>query len=587
MATLIEDLACFAAELRMVDVPEGVLELCRAQRRSVLGAIAAAGFDEAVARMSRAVKRWASPGPAPLLVSTVGDPDDSLVYPVPLTVPDRVRVDDALFAACAASMALDFDDYMCFGHTGHSAVLVPLLVACETGSSGKEQLMAQLVANEVAARLGGACLIGPQNGQLWSFIHCVAAAAASGRLLGLGPSAMAHALAISLYQPPFATPPGFFMPDSKLFTAAEPALSGLRAARLAAQGMTGPLDVLDEARGFFSAFATVPLKGALGGIGNGWATSTLSVKPYPGCAYIDTLIDALGRLGWPRFHEVAAVEVEASLLTCVMDRMSARYLPGTGDVSSTGQLAAPPTPVAVTFSVPWSVAVTLIARELTPAQLSSRWLSANLELLGEAAGKVSLRHDPRMTRLAAQSFGAVVPPGLVAKQVGLSGLLRTLPSARELLGRAPSSGNGTRWGRRLLEGFSRLEDLRRTAELGLVRDLIREVRSPGSSHGQGGPPVAGSWWDAEALDGFSMSFPARVKVRYQSGREAVEEVEVPRGAAGNREDSPAKVATEKLSTFGPLLFGEDGTAALDAAIGTDEADLWSRLGSRHYREPTG
>src|SRR6266566_4810844 len=91
----------------------------------------------------------------------------------------RVGVDDALYALTALSMALDFDDYVSFGHTGHSGVLVPLLLAADTGASGPDQLLGQVVANEVEARLGGACLIGPQNGQLWSFIHAAGGAVAA------------------------------------------------------------------------------------------------------------------------------------------------------------------------------------------------------------------------------------------------------------------------------------------------------------------------------------------------------------------------------------------------------------------------
>ncbi|MDA8071669.1 MAG: hypothetical protein M0Z82_08710 [Actinomycetota bacterium] len=58
-------------------------------------------------------------------------------------------------------MALDFDDYFRFGHSGHSAVLVPPLLAAETRSCGPDQLTVQIVANERDAErlfdlLGGA-----------------------------------------------------------------------------------------------------------------------------------------------------------------------------------------------------------------------------------------------------------------------------------------------------------------------------------------------------------------------------------------------------------------------------------------------
>src|SRR5439155_538592 len=194
---------------------------------------------------------------------------------------------------------------------------------------------------------------------LRSHVHVAGAALAAGRLLGLDASRMTHALAIALYQAPRATVPGFMAPDSKLLTAAEPTVTGLRAARLAAAGVTGPLDALEHREGFLAAFADAPLPGMLGGLGTGWATRTLCVKPYPGCAYLDTTVDALLELGPPPAEDVREVVVEASLLTHEMDRMSRPYASVSG--------AGVPTPVTINFSVPWNVAVTLVAGELAPA----------------------------------------------------------------------------------------------------------------------------------------------------------------------------------------------------------------------------
>src|SRR5205823_5615671 len=242
-------------------VPDDVVALCRDQRRSVLAGVAASSADGAARRIVAAVGDWSAEGSLPLPGTD-----------------KRVGVDDALYGMTAMSMALDFDDYVSFGHTGHSSVLVPVLLAADTGTPGPDQLLAQVAANEVEARLGGACLIGPQNGQLWSFIHTAGAALAAGRLLELDATRLGHALAIALYQPPRATVPGFMAPDSKLLTAAEPTLAGVRAARLAAAGVSGPVDTIEHREGFLSAFADAPLPGMLGGLGRGWATRTLCVK---------------------------------------------------------------------------------------------------------------------------------------------------------------------------------------------------------------------------------------------------------------------------------------------------------------------
>src|SRR5262245_45819022 len=277
MTSTVERIASWAHALD--GAPDEVCELARAQRRSVLAAIAGSSRDAAARRVLDAIASNAPEGDVPLLGTE-----------------RRVRAEDAIYAACALSIALDFDDYVCFGHTGHSAVLVPLMLAAETRADGRAQLMAQIAANEIEARLGGACLIGPLNGQLWSFIHAAGSAIAAGRLFELDERKMAHTLAIALYQAPRPTVPGFMAPDSKLLTASEPSVIGVRAARLAARGVTGPLDVLDHPHGFLSAFAFAPLARMLER-GDGWATRTLCVKPYPGCAYLDTTLDAVLSLG--------------------------------------------------------------------------------------------------------------------------------------------------------------------------------------------------------------------------------------------------------------------------------------------------
>jgi 2-methylcitrate dehydratase PrpD len=107
-------------------------------------------------------------------------------------------------------------------------------------ANAAKELTAQLVANEIGARLGGACLVGPLNGQMWSFIHAAQTAVMAGLLRDFDEHKLANALAISLYQPPRPVASGFFNAETKLLTVADPALAGLRAAKLADAGVEGP-----------------------------------------------------------------------------------------------------------------------------------------------------------------------------------------------------------------------------------------------------------------------------------------------------------------------------------------------------------
>lgn len=524
MSSTVERLAHWVAEVTANDVPDEVIDLCRAQRRSVIGAMSASTIDGATQRVLAGIASWAGPGP----VSLPG-------------LPEPVRVDDAIYAATVLSIALDFDDYACFAHTGHSAVLVPMLLAAETGSSGTDQLVAQVVANEIEARLGGACLLGPLNGQLWSFVHAAGSAVAAARVLGLDGLRTAHALALALYQAPRPTMPGFMAPDSKLLTAAEPAAVGLRAARLAAAGVTGPLDALDHPQGFFDAFTHAPLPAVLDGLGDGWATKTMSIKPYPGCAYVDTTIDALAELGPPPAEEIARIDIDASVLTCEMDALSSRY--GTGRI---------PTPVTVTFSIPWTVAVMVVAGRLTPYETNEAWLAEHHRQLAHVADRVTLTHDWSLTLQTAEAMAPLLPP---------RALLKGAPKARRLAGAVRSV-------RREHEG---LQTSPRDA-VELVRAL-RDAGLGGARRAAGGRRM----WAPRAVDGFAMTFPARVRVTLLDGTVAEAERAVPIGGAGNGTASPEVVSREKLDRWGPLAWGDDDTAALAAAIDADAPDLWRHL----------
>jgi 2-methylcitrate dehydratase PrpD len=497
--TTVERIASWAAGLRLTDAPDRVAELLRVQRLSVLGALGASARDEATRRVLRGIRRDLKP-------FSKEDPETSI------------------YAGAVMSIALDYDDYMCFGHTGHTSVLVPMFLSAETEASGSRQLEAQLAANEIGARLGGACLLGPLNGQLWSFIHCAEAALAAGLLLGLAEKELAHALAISLYQPPRPSVPGFMAPDSKLLTAAEPAVTGVRAARLAGAGVTGPLDVLDHPKGFFRAFSYAPIRGMLGGLGSGWATDSLCVKTYPGCAYVDPVIDAVLDLGPPKAEEVDRIVVKAGALTCGMDALSAEYAAG-------DEL----TPVTINFSVAINVAVAIAGGRLTPEELHTSWIEEHAALISDLRRRVELVHDWELTREGSTGFGAVIPTRSILKEVG---------------------------GRRLSRGLRRMRSDHRGVALRLGDSIdilrwLRDQRSRSASSAMG-------FWEDAALRRFRMTLPAHVDILLRNGDTLRSEVEIPAGAAGHPSLGPARAAEQKFARWGPELWGNDSGAVRDS-----------------------
>jgi 2-methylcitrate dehydratase PrpD len=501
--TTIERLASWAAGFRLDAAPKRVVELLRAQRLSVLGALGASADDAATRRV----------------LTGLG------VMPTPLTEPEP-----GVYAGAVMSVALDYDDYVCFGHTGHTSVLVPLLLGATEPTPASRLLEAQLAANEIGARLGGSCLIGPLNGQLWSFIHCAEAAVAAGLVLGLDEVKLAHAIAIALYQPPRPSVPGFMAPDSKLLTAAEPAVVGMRAARLARAGATGPLDVLDHPKGFFRTFSYAPIRHMLDGLGRGWATDTLCVKPYPGCAYVDSVIDAVLELGPPKADEIKDVRIEAGALTCGMDALSSEYA-----------TAEALTPVTANFSVSANVAIAVVGGRLTAEEFRESWISTHGDEIREMRRRVKLNHDWELTRRGSQAFREVVPAGAVIKEVGVRRLARGL---------------------RKMRGDHRGVAIR----LGDTVDIVRWLGEQ-----RAGDTPEGFWADA-ALRKFSMTLPARVEVALHGGERLTASVDVPVGAAGHPSRGPRDIASEKFARWGPELWGDDAVE-IGAAVSSDAHDL--------------
>jgi 2-methylcitrate dehydratase PrpD len=505
--TTVERIASWAAGLQLADAPGRISELLRVQRLSVLGALGASARDGATRRVLLGLGR------------------DRKLF-------SKEEAEASVYAGAVMSIALDYDDYMCFGHTGHTSVLVPLFFSAETRASGTRQLEAQLAANEIGARLGGACLLGPLNGQLWSFIHCAEAALAAGLLLELDEKRLAHALAISLYQPPRPSVPGFMAPDSKLLTAAEPAAAGVRAARLASAGVTGPLDVLDHPKGFFRSFSYAPIRGMLGGLGTGWATDTLCVKTYPGCAYVDPVLDAVLDLGPPKAEEIERIVVRAGALTYGMDALSAEY-------AVNGELS----PVTINFSVAINVAIAVAGGRLTPEELNTSWIEEHSPVISDLRRRVELIHDWDLTRAGSAGFGAVVPTRSILKEVGGRRLSR-----------------GLRWMRSDHRGVA--------LRLGDSIDIVRWVRDQKSR----ATASAAGFWDDAALTKFRMTLPASIEIELRDGATLHSDVEIPTGAAGHPSLGPARAAEEKFARWGPELWGKDSDA-IRASVRGDAGDL--------------
>jgi 2-methylcitrate dehydratase PrpD len=457
--TQIERLAEWLVALRWEDIPEGVRRRARYQVANVIAAMLAGADNDDAAAVRRAVAGWRNAGPCTVIPTG-----------------ERLPLHDALLVGGAYSIALDYDDYLAMGHTGHSAVLVSLALAEMRGGPLRDALVAQVAANEIGGRLGASVVLGPQNGQAWSFLHAIEGAVVAAKLGGLDARRAAHALAISLYQPTFTLWPGFMGPGSKVLTAA-PMIDGARAADFAREGMTGALDILEAPkRGFWASFAWAPLPARLDGLGTRWVTDTIAYKKYPGCAYIGTTMDALFECaGGVRAADVDTVEVTANLLTVEMTNLSAPHPAAGGPLS----------PIHINFSIPYSIAVGLVGGRLGSRELGRAFLDAHDADIRALAARVRLAHDWAMTRRTIDAFG------------GGADLARLAP--RDAL--------------RALGGYLGMMGGDKEHRVGLSG--IWRARRNGAPAG----PIA---------------FPARVTVTLRDGRKLTAERDVPEGAPGAR-----------------------------------------------------
>ena len=372
--TLQEKIASWAAGFRLGDAPPRILTAARGQMLSVLaGTLASASSAEGKA-VIRAAHAW--PTGRSLLLT----PARNLFL-------DRTA---AAAANAALSCTYDYDDYMLLGHGGHSAVHVPLALGTENSKSIGEVFAAQILANEVAGRLGLSCFFGPQNGQQLPFIHQVGAAVAAGYLTGSTPKELANALGIALSQPPAPLWPAFLGGfGSKILVPFEPVAAGIRAAELAKSGLTAPLDLLDHPGGFYSRFSFLPLPQVIGGFSWTWVLDSLHIKTYPTCAYHLTthaLVDRFrNKYGQGIFGDLKSATIHTTALATIVSHLA--------DTRDHGVVTAN----EANFSLTTGPALSMLMGGFSPSYLDDDLLREQSTDIRALAKRITLLHDLDMT----------------------------------------------------------------------------------------------------------------------------------------------------------------------------------------------
>lgn len=315
-------------------------------------------------------------------------------------------------AASAALMngylahALDYDDTHHESRVHPSAVVVPTALAAGEANraSGKEILIAAVTGFEVVIRLGLAAP-GQYHERGWhatSVCGSVAAAGIAGRLLGLGPEQLVHALGIAT-----STACGLResylgeATDTKAFHAGWAAQSGIVAAELAAEGFTGAATALEGRFGYLNAFlAPEPwdLASHVRTLGVTWFVPGVAYKLFPCGSLAHGCIDAAIEISRsPGFDAGQVLEV-----TCVVP----------GGMASTicepeQTKLDPRSGYEAKFSVQYAVAAALARERVTESEFQAEAL-ADPEIRA-LLGKVRYEADPTMP------FPAKYPGGVHVK----------------------------------------------------------------------------------------------------------------------------------------------------------------------------
>ena len=185
--------------------------------------------------------------------------------------PRRMSAPSAVLANGTLVRVLDLNDYVVGAHPlsgtrgGHPSDNIPVaLAAAELAPTrGRDLLAAILLGYEIYGR--GKALM--DAGSVWDGISVsgLVAPAIAGRLMGLDAEKLAHAIALSAARAP--TPVAVReggISAAKSIANALIAQSGMQSALLAAQGITGPLDLFEAERGIKAVFARGPAGDILG-----------------------------------------------------------------------------------------------------------------------------------------------------------------------------------------------------------------------------------------------------------------------------------------------------------------------------------
>jgi 2-methylcitrate dehydratase PrpD len=289
------DFSAFLATFRFEDLPEAAVHQARRGVLDWIGCVVAASPHPTIGKLLAVLEHAGGTGPARVFGH-----------------PHRLALLDAALANGQMGHLLDYDDTHMGGVVLHasSPILAGLFALADRGGiDGRSFITAYAAGFEASVRIGQAAPGHYDGGwHLTGTLGTIGAGAACGRLLGLDPRQMLHALSLAATQASGMQQNRGTM--AKSFHAGKAAANGLLAALLAQGGFDSSPEIIEGKYGFCRTYSDVAEPElVLDGLGSRWEIVGNGFKPYACGVVLHPAIDAMIALA--QKCPLATTEIEA------------------------------------------------------------------------------------------------------------------------------------------------------------------------------------------------------------------------------------------------------------------------------------
>lgn len=410
--TQIQKVSAWISDLRYEAIPEDVVYFSKLQLLDCISAICAGSLSDVGVKLKTALKNTESDGSFTLL------PDG-----------EGWSLDNALYYHSAMINSLELDNFLYMGHVGQSAVSVPLALGQKLNVNGRELILAMVAAAEISGRLAANLVIGPMQGHMRSFIHRAGGAVAASKIYGYNETVISQALAIALSMPEHPLYPACFSPDTKVICTGSPTVEGVKAAFMAAQGMDGPLDIVENPVGFYKTFSyNKHMPEIWKWLGETWTLRSLSFKNFATCGYAQGSVNAAVKLKKNNtfsLDEITRINIYVPIVTVIMEKFSKPHF-GAGI-----------TPVNTHFSTIRSVAAALIYGEITGSFYKAGTFESKAKEIQKLVDRIFLQHDWQLTINSMRGIDAGLANAGKPGFMSLGGSNKTFKQFKKAFGSRP------------------------------------------------------------------------------------------------------------------------------------------------------